>query len=46
MGKELKSIVGTHFSLLLIALWSCFLQKFYLIFKVQETSEFLKKTNY
>lgn len=38
MGKEeLKSIVGTHFSLFLIALWSCFLQKFYVIFKVQGT---------
>lgn len=25
MGKEeLKSIVGTHFSLFLVALWSCF----------------------
>lgn len=47
MGKEeLKSIVGTHFSLFLVALWSCFLQKFYVIFKVQGTSEFLKKTNY
>ena len=43
--EEMKIIVGTHFSLFLIA--SClFLWKFHSILKVQGTSNFLKRINY
>ena len=45
-GKRTEKYYGHSLFIVSRCFVVLFLQKFYLIFKVQETSEFLKKINY